>query len=130
MLASLLAVSLWVASQEPRPGGFAAPVSPLERIADPLATDLALIGLGSGFDLLSTDYALHNSSSRCVEGNPIGQRVEGRVALKIGGAAIRGSVAYYLRRHGHKTTADVFRWAGLALDGGVTAHNLACAWRK
>lgn len=106
------------------------PTVPIEKIADPLATDLALIGLGTGADLLSTDYFLNHSKGACVEVNPLGQRPEGRVALKIGAAALRGSAAYFLRRRGHRKIANVVRWLGLAVDGGVTASNLACVWRN
>lgn len=102
---------------------------PVDKFSDALATDLAMIGLGTGADLLSTDYFLNQSNGRCIEANPIGQRVEGRIALKIGAAALRGSAAYFLRRRGHRKVANVVRWLGVAVDGGVTANNFACVWR-
>ncbi len=98
--------SLWEASYQDRPAP-AAIVVPVERFSDALATDLALNGLGTGLDLMSTDWAINRG---CVEGNRLAPRVEGRVALKVGAAALRGSVAYWLRRRGHKLAADVWRW--------------------
>jgi hypothetical protein len=106
---------------QPPPG-----LSPLEGFADPLATDLVLIGFGTAADLASTDLALHNCGT-CREGNPLAPRVEGRVALKTAGAFFRAGVAYYLRRHGHGRAADVFRWAGLAVDTALTVNNLRLA---
>lgn len=121
---AFLTVSLWNAAASVSAPESAFEPIPVEKIADSVALDLALNGFGTGLDLISTDYAVNNG---CVEGNPLAPRVEGRIALKIGLAAFRGSVGYWLRRHGHKTTADVFRWAGLATDLFITGHNLACA---
>ncbi len=121
-----LAASLWLASQEPRPLPAQAVQIPIEKIANPLATDLVLNGLGMGADLITTDYALNHG---CYEANPLAPRVEGRVALKMGVGAIRGAVAYWLRRSGHKRGADVFRWVGLAVDMGISVNNVACASR-
>lgn len=131
--ALLLSSSLWLAAQAERPASndaFQAPlVVPVEKISDALAIDYAFIGGGTGADLLSTDYYLNNSNGRCVEMNPRGQRVEGRVALKIGAASLRAVAAYFLRRYGHRNWANGLRWFGLAVDAGVTANNLACVWR-
>ena len=96
---------------------------PIDNFADSLVTDIALNALGSGADLLSTDYALQHG---CKEGNPLAPRPEGRTALKMGAAAVRGSAAFWLRRHGHKRFADVFRYLGLGVDLLVTANNVKC----
>lgn len=124
MLALLLAGSLFAASQEARtPPPAASIVVPVDSFSDALALDLALNAAGSGLDLISTDWALQHG---CHEANPLGQRVEGRVALKMGSAAVRGVVAYYLRRSGHKTGANIWRYTGLVVDLGVTASNVKC----
>jgi len=128
MIPLLLASSLWIASQNPpQPSGEvfqAPPVSvPIEKISDALATDLALIGLGTGADLISTDWAINRG---CVEGNPLVPRPEGRIALKSGGASIRGVLAYWLRRKGHRSIANVFRWAGFGTDLLITGNNVKC----
>lgn len=129
MLSLLLASSLWLAGSEAgaRPDAAQAVVVPVEKIADGLATDLALNALGTGLDLLSTDFALHRG---CVEGNPLAPRVEGRVALKMGGAAMTGAASYWLRRKGHKRAADVLRYARLAVDLGLTVNNVACGLKE
>lgn len=127
LLALALASSLWVSAQE---AGARAPSSavivPVEKIADGLAVDLAFNAFGTGFDLISTDWAVNHG---CVEGNPLAPRVEGRVALKIGVSALRGSIAYWARRHGHKKFADIFRWSGFATDLLITGNNVACGIR-
>ena len=100
-------------------------VAPVEVIADAVAIDLVMIGVGTGADFVMTDLCL-NKGGR--ELNPLGQRSDGRIGLKIGAAFLRGGVAYALRRTGHKGTANVFRWLGAAWDGGVTVHNAQCAF--
>ena len=127
----LLAGSLWSASMSPREvPAQAVTITPIEKIADPLATDLALIALGTGLDLLSTDYNIHKSGGKCVEANPLGQRPEGRVALKIGAGAIRGVGAYWLRRGGHRRAANIARWLGVAVDGGLVINNMWCGSKQ
>lgn len=123
---AVLAMSLWAASQEPRTPPVAL-VVPVETIADPLAVDLALIGAGTGLDLITTDYAL---SRGCVEANPLIPRVEGRVAMKMGAGALRGAIAYWLRRRGHSKVAGVLRWFGAAADFGISVNNVVCGVRK
>lgn len=120
MLSLLLAASLWTASQNvPAP----AVIVPVEKIADSLAVDLTTNAIGTGLDLISTDWAINKG---CIESNPLAPRVEGRIALKIGASAIRGAVSYWLRRSGHKTVADVWRYAGLATDLVITGNNIYC----
>ena len=128
MIPFLLASSLWLAASDAgtRPASAQAIMVPVEKFADGLATDLALNALGTGLDLISTDFAINRG---CVEANPLAPRVEGRVALKMGGAALRGTVAYWLRRKGHKTAADIFRWVGLATDLVITGNNAVCGLR-
>lgn len=122
MLSLVLAASLWQAAQT-----VPLPVTvPIEKFSDALAVDLALNAVGTGLDLISTDWAI---SRGCKEGNPLAPRVEGRVALKVGAAALRGSVAYFLRRRGHKRFADVWRWAGFGTDLLITGNNVACGTR-
>jgi len=126
----LLASSLWVAAQE---AGAKAPASavvvsvPIEKISNSRATDFLFNGIGTGADLISTDWAINKG---CVEGNPLVPRPEGRIGLKIGAMTIRASASYLLRRSGHKTTADIFRWAGFATDVLITGNNVACGLRK
>ena len=124
MIPVLLASSLWIAAQ-------AAPLPkvtvPVEKIADGLATDLALNAAGTGLDLLSTDWAINRG---CVEGNPLGRRVEGRIGLKVGAAALRGSVSYWLRRRGHRAAANVWRWAGFGTDLLITGNNIKCGLKR
>lgn len=126
MLALALSSSLWLSAQAAgdRPD-VPQLVAPVESIADAVALDLVMIGVGTGSDLIATDLCL-NKGGR--ELNPLGQRSDGRIGLKIGAAFIRGGVAYALRRTRHRTTANVFRWLGAAWDGGVTVHNGVCAF--
>lgn len=124
MLSLVLAASLWSASMQERVAPPQAYVTvPVERISDAVAVDLVFIGVGTALDLISTDRAINRG---CVEGNPLVPRVEGRIGVKIGAAAIRASGAYLLRRTGHGGTAGVLRWLGAAWDGGVTVNNELC----
>ena len=129
MLAGLaLASSLWFASADagarPLPPG--ALIVPVEKISDSVATDIALNVFGTSLDLGSTDWAINRG---CVEGNPLLPRVEGRIAGKLALAGFRGTISYVLRRTGHKTAADIFRWAGLATDIAITTNNIVCGKR-
>lgn len=127
MLAGLaLASSLWFAAAD----AGARPLSPgavyyvpVEKISDSLATDIVLNVFGTSLDLGSTDWAIHRG---CVEGNQLIPRVESRVAGKLALTGFRGTVSYVLRRKGHKTAADIFRWAGLATDVALMTNNIVC----
>lgn len=98
-------------------------VVPIEGFADSLAVDLVANAAGSGLDLLSSQYAFDRG---CREGNWLGTGPDGRTALKMGAAAIRGAVAYVLRRKGHKKAGDVWRYAGLGTDLLITGSNIRC----
>lgn len=124
---SVILASLWLAAQEPRTPPPVYVVVPVEKIADRLAGDLAWDGAGLSADLLSTSWALQHG---CVEANPLGQTVEARIALKIGLGTARGLVAYWLRRAGHNTHADVWRWVGVGADAFITGSNIYCGVSK
>lgn len=127
MLAAILLASLWAAaadagSRSDAQDLFAPTVTvPVERFMDALAVDLVVNAAGLSADLLSTDRKINQG---CREGNPLAPRVEGRIALKIGLSALRGSVSYLLRRTGHRTLANVWRWAGGVTDASITTWNL------
>lgn len=130
ILALALASSLWVAAQEAgsRPD---AQVStfvavPIEKIANPLATDIVFKAIGFSADVMSTDWAI---SKGCKEGNPLIPRLEGRLGLKIGGAVLQGVVSYALRRTGHNALANVWRYGGSAVDAFALTNNLVCGFR-
>lgn len=127
MLSLILSASLWAASQEARVPSVQYVIVPVEKIADRLAGDLTWNGAGLSADLLSTSWALQHG---CVEANPNGQTVEARIALKIGLGTARGLVAYLLRRSGHSTYADVWRWVGVGADAFVVGNNIYCGVSK
>ena len=126
MMAPILAASLWLASQEPRTPPPQYVIVPIERIADRFAGDAAWNGAGLSGDLLSTSWALQHG---CAEANPNGQTVEARLALKIGLSTTRLLVSYWLRRTGHRTYADVWRWAGVGADAFIVGNNFVCGMR-
>jgi hypothetical protein len=123
MLTAVLASSLWIASQADRPVPQTAFVTPYEKIADAVATDLVFLGIGGGLDLMSTSRAIKRG---CYESNPAGHDSEARTALKMGTLAIRGGLTYVLRRTGRKTMANVARYVGAAADLGFSISNERC----
>ena len=127
MLSLLLSASLWVASQEARTPPVQYVIVPIEKVADRLVGDIVWNGAGFSSDLLSTSWALQHG---CVEANPNGQTVEARIALKVGLSSARLLVSYWLRRTGHRTYADVWRWVGVGADAFITGNNIYCGVSK
>lgn len=131
MLTALaLASSLWFAAADA--GARAIPSDafvavPVEKISDSIATDIALNVFGTSLDLYTGDWAFARG---CIEGNFLLPRPESRAAGKLALAGFRGTISYVLRRKGHKTAADVFRWAGLATDLAISTNNIVCGKRS
>lgn len=125
MLTLALATSLYAASLNPPQPKEVAPLYPVrvEKIANPLATDLAFIGVGLSLDLYTTSGGIRRG---CYEANPLGPDAEARVALKIGTATLRASTAFVLRRYGRHKAANVLRYVGGAVDVGLAVNNYRC----
>lgn len=143
ILSLALAASLWQASTTAgdRPSalcditalgcveGKGIPVT-VEKIADDYGRDLAWLIGSNAADLYSTAWALHRCDGACGEGNPLGPTVEARVALKMATAASTGLTLWKLRRDGHDRTANIVRWASVAINLAFVANNTRHAIRR
>lgn len=115
----LLAASLVGPPAPPTPQDVAAEHS---RILRGTAVDTAVLVVGAGFDLASTEWAL-SQCANCREGNPLGQTVERRVALKVATTAAVVVVCHRLRKGGHHRSATTLRWIAFGIQLAAATNN-------
>lgn len=137
MIAAVLALAVLSSSRPLYAASIAAdvpryvppPSTPIEKIADAIATDVVWACFGAGADLASTAAALRWCPA-CRESNPLGFNAEARISLKFMGLAIQLGEAYRTRRHGRDKEATRARIVGAFLNGVLVANNLTHLARK
>lgn len=103
-------------------------VQPVEKIADRVGTDALFVVFGTSLDLGTSAGAFNRG---CVELNKIGTFGVGgdplaMVAMKLASGGVRVGAMALSRRHGRHRLANIIRYVGAIVDGGVSVSNLLC----